>query len=50
MNTLISAFVVGVTSAQQPVKITKFVADHTFAYFILYKETPIFCGIYRGPQ
>ncbi|XP_046960653.1 zonadhesin-like [Vanessa cardui] len=45
-----NALVVGVTSVLEPVEVTTFLADHPFAYFILYNGTPIFCGIYRGPQ
>ncbi|XP_050343032.1 zonadhesin-like isoform X2 [Nymphalis io] len=45
-----NAIIVGVTSVLQPAEVTKFLADHPFAYFILYNGTPIFCGIYRGPE
>nr|XP_026486009.1 uncharacterized protein LOC113393377 [Vanessa tameamea] len=45
-----NAIIVGVTSVVEPVEIITFLADHPYAYFILYKGTPIFSGIYRGPQ
>ncbi|XP_039748870.1 zonadhesin-like isoform X3 [Pararge aegeria] len=40
-----NAVMVGVTSAQVNRRI-EFIADHPFIYYILYKGTPIFCGIY----
>ncbi|CAH0728016.1 unnamed protein product, partial [Brenthis ino] len=42
-----TAIVVGVTSAQ-PAPSIEFNADHPFVYFILYKGTPIFGGIFAG--
>ncbi|XP_045764412.1 zonadhesin-like isoform X3 [Maniola jurtina] len=38
-----NAVVVSVTSVQQSIT---FIANHPFIYFILYKKTPIFCGMY----
>ena len=44
---LFSAIIVGTTAAL-PTPSTVFKADHPYIYFILYDNTPLFCGIFAG--
>ncbi|XP_052738623.1 zonadhesin [Bicyclus anynana] len=45
-----TAITIRALSVAVPVERNVFKADHPFMYYILYKESPLFCGMYFGPQ